>query len=184
MDILLTGQETDSELVVGKSVEVVASRKELKQAATVVALASVNDRGLLEGPIDGILFSDTGGKDHLHYRRGVLDEVSAKILGAEKKALVIPILSLLQEKKLSRALGRAHQDARLAATHGAPVVFVSMAEDYIPTSHDLEATCRALGFNEKTVAKNQAELTAWIARARHRASENYVGEGISKAKGI
>jgi len=179
MDIVRTGQESDETLVVGQSVLLVKDRKELKNAACLIALATVNERALLEGPVDGVLFSDTGGKDHLHYRRGILDEVTAKILASGKKALVIDICGLLLEKHFSRALGRALQDARLATTHGADVVFVSLG-DYEPSEHDLEATAVALGFNEQTVRKNQRTLQAWIARAQHRASSLYVGEGISK----
>ena len=184
MDILLTGQETEEHLVVGKSVALVKNTQELKNATSTLVLATTPDRTLLEGPIDGVLFTDTKGKDHIHYRRGILDEVSAKILAKDNKALIIPINTLLNEKNVPRALGRAHQDARLATTHGAPTLFVSMGENYTPTTHDLEATARALGFPEKTVAKNQQAILAWVERARHRASDEYIAEGISKTKGI
>ena len=181
MDILAQGTETQETLVIGKSVALIATRKELNNTASLIALAQISERELLEGPVDGILFYDTKGKDHLHYRRGTLDETAAKILAQDKKALVIPVLSLLTD---ARALGRALQDARLATTHGADVVFVSLGEEYVPTTHDLEATVRALGFHEEVVAKNQKTLAAWVARARHRASDDYIAEGISQAKGI
>lgn len=175
-------KHTPPTLTLGEDVVVVKNKQELTQAAALVVLASTAE--LVSEPVDGILFTDTGGKDHLHYRRGILTEVAAKQLAADNKALVIGLETLFSTKNVPRALGRALQDAKLAATHGADVVFVSLGEEFVPTSHDLEATFRALGFAEELVAKNEKTLEAWVGRARHRASDDYIAEGVSKAKGI
>lgn len=170
-------------LYLEKDVMLVTSTQGLKEAKTII-LASKPDRELLEAPIDGVVDLElNAGKDRLHYRSAGLDQVTAKILSKDRKALVLSLQALKDAPQPGIVLGRMLQNALVAKKAKAPVILASFATkpEELPTTHDLETFFKAVGVDEKLVKQSQKQFKAWAERASHRAGKTYIGEGIKKA---
>ncbi len=168
-------QETDYTLI--------STRKELKQTTTLLAITTTNNRELLEAPIDAATNLGASNKqDFLHHRRSDLDQVAAKLLKQKNAALILNLQQLKQTKNPGRVLGRIQQNARIAKKLGVNVILASFAQtpEELHTIHDQEAKWKALDISEELVTQNQETIQELLKQAKHRRSDAYIAEGITK----
>ncbi len=174
-------------LLLGTDVRIVHEPKDVNRVGALLVLGDSDARTLMEAPVDGMVSLEQEQKrDKLHMRRAGLEPVGARILAEGRKALVLSYASVRTSKDPALVIGRMLQNVRVARKAGVPVILASMARDVdeLPSPHDMEAFFRAMGVPDDITVKNQQTFSSWLARARTRASDAYVAEGVTRTKGI
>lgn len=150
---------------------------------TQLVLTTSNKREAIEKPIDAVIGAELSKReDFLHHRRSGLDQVKAQLLKEQGAAIILTIQAIKHAPNKAHVLGRMQQNARIAHKLGVDVILASAArtpEDVI-SAHDQEAFWRAMKIPRPIIEKNQQTITNWLAQAAHRASDQYIAEGIKK----
>lgn len=170
-------------LILGKEVKHVKDMKELSKAKALIVLGTSNERKLIEGPIDGVTqLEQNAKKDHLHFRKAGLDQVTGKILGKDRKALILSYSDVRKSKEPGKLLGRMMQNARIAKKYKIPVIPCTYAtsEEELLEQEDLHAFFRAMGVDAQALQDGKKGAEEWLERARLRASDEYVAEGVRR----
>ena len=170
-------------LVLEEDATIIQTAQQTKNSPTLLLLADNTKRELIQANIDGVINLETSNKkDFLHHRRSNLEQVSTQLLKEKNAALILTMQAIREATNPAQVLGRMQQNARIAQKKGLATIFVSAATqpEELPSTHDQEAFWRAHGFSEQQIAANQQTINDWLAQAKHRASEEYVAEGITK----
>lgn len=175
-------------LILGKDVLLVSTPQQVKNARALIVLSETANRAVLESAVDGAvnLELEETRKDAMNRRRAGLDQIDSRILAENKRALVLNFSAARNAEESAVTIGRMVQNARVAAKQDVPVLLFSFATtpEELTAPHDLEAFWRAMGVAENVVSKAAGATEAWVKRAQVRASPEYLGEGVTKTKGI
>jgi len=105
--------------------------------------------------VDIIVIHEKSSKDHLHFRKTALNQVSCKL--AKKKDIVIgfSLDNILKSKTKALVFGRLMQNFKLCRKYKLKVLFASFAKDKygMRSSHDLLALLQVLGMTNAEAKK-------------------------------
>ncbi|MFT4250628.1 MAG: hypothetical protein ACMXYD_04680 [Candidatus Woesearchaeota archaeon] len=168
-------------LIIGEEIELV--NKQVKTGQALITISTSSNREILESNIDAITNIEENNKeDFLHHRRSGLDQIQLNTLKQRNNAYIANLHSIRESKEPEKMLGRIQQNIRLAKKKNVPIILASFANkpEELPSTHDQEATWRALGIPIDVVKNNQEEIRKLLERGKRRASKEYVAEGIHK----
>lgn len=168
-------------LIIGEDVELVS--KPTKTSNKTLTIATSSDREVLQSNIDAVTDIESHKKDDfMHHRNSGLDQVSATLLSQVANAYIINLHTLLHAKNQAVTLGRILQNAKIVKKFNIPVLLASFAQtpQELPTVHDHHAHWRALGIPEKLLVESQQHYQTLLDRAKMRASNGYVAEGVQR----
>lgn len=96
-------------------------------------------------------------KDNHHYRRGGMNQATAKKLKEHQKTLIIGIEQLITNREPHKIMGRIQQNLELAKKYNLKVAIASMAEkpENMRPEKDMQALIKTLG--HESLAKQAIE---------------------------
>lgn len=137
-------------LIEGKTKKELLSNLKINKGKTTVyrALSEEMLRFALERTDVDIVLGMEGihYKDHTHYPRGGLDQITSKIAAAKGKTIGFSFADILRSKDRGRLLGRMMLNIRLCKKYNVKMVFSSFAssKSEMRSTKDLEAFWRIL----------------------------------------
>ncbi len=171
----------NGDLIIGDNVRIISDASELKKTMSLLVLSTSATPNMASQPIDGVTRIEYEAKeDSLTIRRGGLSHVAAKILAQNKRAYIIGYNDIRGSNDAPRLIGRMLFNIRIARKAKTPVILCSYADDEL-NMIDLNSFWKSIGVPEEIINKSQYELKELVRRAKLRASDKYVAEGIRLA---
>jgi RNase P/RNase MRP subunit p30 len=103
-------------------------------------------------------------KDHTHFRRSGLDQVSCKAAAKNKKFIITTLISLKQSKSPPKLLGRIRQNISLTKKYKVPYFITSSTQtpNEIKGANDIRALSYVLGMKSEQSKKADATIQKMV----------------------
>lgn len=147
--VLFEGEKFDLGFKNAYKIKVAKDPKDLKkEKLKIIECDEFNLQQMLERKIaDIIIVNEKGTKEHLHFRRTALNQVTCRLAKKNDTIIAFSFDNILNAKNKALVFGRLMQSFRLCRKYKLKVLFASFARDKfgMRSSHDLLALLQVLG---------------------------------------